>query len=148
MRIAKLLLASTLLMILFAPSLAMATEVWDNIRNAEQELESAVESFKLAKQKGHFKSRGEADKVRAKLELATTLLKRAKIKAHRSRPFQANQKVETVQGLIEETNELSTVVDQSGLGSSGTDAADETSYNVFPGPVSDGPTLILAPSSD
>lgn len=148
MRIAKLFLASTLLMILFAPSLAMATEVWDNIRKAEQELESAVESFKLAKQNGHFKSRGEADKVRAKLELATTLLKRAKIKAHRSRPFQANQNVETVQGLIEETNELSTVVEQSGLGSSGIDAADETSVNVFPGPVSEGPTLILAPSSD
>ncbi len=148
MRIAKLLLASTLLVILFAPSLAMATEVWDNIRKAEQELESAVESFELAKQRGHFKTRGEADKVRAKLELATSQLKEAKIQAHRSRPFHANKKVDSIQGLIEETNELSTVVDQSGLGSSGTDAADETSDIVFPGPVSDGPTLIQAPSSD
>jgi len=126
----------------------MASEVWENIRKVEKERDLAVASFKSAEQKGHFKSPVEANKIRAKLEQVDTLLKEAKIDAHRSRPHHANDKVRTAHGLIEEAYKLSAAGDRSGPGSSEIDAADQTSEKVSPAPISDGPKLIPAPSSD
>ena len=148
MRMAKLFLVNTLLALLLVPSLARGSEVGERFEKVVKEHDLAVESFKSAERKSHFKSRGEAEQIRAELGVADTLLKDAHYDLRHQRPYHADARVGASNGLIKEAYEHSTGIDQSAPDSSETDTAGQTSDKESPALHSKGPKVITAPSSD
>ena len=72
-----------------------------------KERDLAVETFKAAEHKGHFKSPDGAERVRAKLELANKLLKEAQHDLYEHRPHHADARVVAAHTLIKDAYELS-----------------------------------------
>ena len=107
MRVAKLLLVSTLLALLFVPLPATASEVGKRFEKVVKERDLAVETFKAAEYKGHFQSKEDAERVRAKLELANKLLKEAQHELSEHRPHHADARVVAAHTLIKDAFDLS-----------------------------------------
>ena len=107
MRIAKLFLVGTLLALLIAPSLAMASDVGARFDKVVKEYDRAVRTFKSAEYKRSFESTNAADRVRVKLELANRLLKEAQHDLSEFRSHHANARVLAADSLIKDAYRLS-----------------------------------------
>jgi len=105
MRLANLFLAVILGALLFTPLEVTASEVGARFEKVVKERDSVVKVFDDAVQGGYFKPQGDADKVRAQLDLINTLLKEAQHDIHKHRRHHANAKLDAAESLIERVKE-------------------------------------------